>query len=120
MAKHRVARVEEIPAGERRLIEVEGKSIGVFNVAGEFHALENVCCHRGGPVCEGNLFGRLEAEVLSDKRVREYYATEGDVIACPWHGWEYEIPTGQCLADRTYRLRKFPVVVEEESVWVVL
>ena len=61
MASHRVARVGDIPPGSRKLVEIGGRSIGVFNIDGEFFALRNRCPHQGGPLCEGQLLAAIAA-----------------------------------------------------------
>ena len=53
MSKHVVATVDEIPPGERKIVEIGGRSLGIFNIKGEFYALRNICPHQGGPLCEG-------------------------------------------------------------------
>lgn len=101
--------VQQFPEGSNRVVEVAGRQYGIFNVGGQLYALANVCPHEGGPVCEGSLWGLLTAEILPDGEVREYYASEGDVLACPWHGWEFDVRTGHCLADPKYKLHRLPV-----------
>ena len=64
MAKYRVATVEEIPIGGRKLVTIAGRSIGVFNIDGEFYALRNTCPHQGGPLCQGRLTGFLMAALI--------------------------------------------------------
>jgi 3-phenylpropionate/trans-cinnamate dioxygenase ferredoxin subunit len=61
MAKYIVATLDELPPGSRKLVEVAGRSIGVFNLEGEFYALRNRCPHQGGPLCEGKLSGLIQA-----------------------------------------------------------
>jgi nitrite reductase/ring-hydroxylating ferredoxin subunit len=73
----RAARVEEIPPGTARLIEVSGKEIALFNVAGTFHAIDNTCTHVGGPLCEGEI--------------------DGAEVTCPWHGAVFDVTSGQVL-----------------------
>jgi nitrite reductase/ring-hydroxylating ferredoxin subunit len=108
MASHAVARVEEIPPGSRKLVEVGGRSIAVFNLDGEFFALRNRCPHQGGPLCSGVQFSALTAgEPGEYDRSRP-----GELIRCPWHGWEFDIRTGRSWfdPDRT-RVRSYPVSV---------
>ncbi|MFW5917884.1 MAG: Rieske (2Fe-2S) protein [Haloferacaceae archaeon] len=115
-----VAAVEELPPGEREIVTVEGRSIGVFNVDGEYYALENACCHEGGPVCEGKLQSALVGEYTEPgQRVAESFSGP-PAIACPWHGWEYDVTTGEHLGDSDVRLPTFEVVVEDGVVTLVL
>lgn len=118
MARYVVARVDEIPSGGRKVLEVAGRSIGIFNLDGEFFALRNRCPHQGGRLCEGVQWGALEADRPGEFR----YSRPGEILACVWHGWEYDIRTGQswCEPERL-RVRSYPVSVEagigiEESV----
>ena len=109
MAKHIVATVDEIPAGSRKIVEIKGRSIGVFNVAGEFFALRNRCPHQGGPLCAGETSGLSEANKPGEYRV----SRAGEIIRCPWHGWEFDIRTGQSWFDpATTRVRPYPVSIE--------
>ncbi len=90
-----VAEVDEIPPGGRRIVEVANRSIGVFNVDGEFFGLRNRCPHQGGPLCEGRLLGVLEAERPGAFR----WSPVRRILACPWHGWEFDVTTGQSWCD---------------------
>ncbi|MGZ4178441.1 MAG: Rieske (2Fe-2S) protein [Solirubrobacteraceae bacterium] len=100
-----VARAGEIAPGERKLVRVAGRSIGVFNVAGEYFALRNRCPHQGGPLCEGFQFAPLRSAGPGE------YArgAAGEIIRCPWHGWEFSVRTGRSWFDpeRT-RVRSYP------------
>ena len=109
MSKHIVATVAEIPVGSRKVVEIKGRSIGVFNVAGEFFALLNRCPHAGGPLCGGTVTGLRQAD-----RPGEYeYSRPGEIVRCPWHGWEFDIKTGQSWFDPArVRVKPYPVTVE--------
>jgi nitrite reductase/ring-hydroxylating ferredoxin subunit len=109
MAGYVVASVGEIPPGGRKIVEVAGRSIGVFNVGGRFYALRNRCPHQGGPLCQGRLSG-----VVVASRAGEYeYVRDGEVLRCPWHGWEFDVKTGQSWIDpERLRVRAYPVTVE--------
>ena len=106
---HRVALVDEIPPGERRIVLVEGRSIGVFNVRGTFYAIRNLCPHQQAPLCEGRLLG-----TTLPSRPGEYvYGREGEILRCPWHGWEFDVTTGRSLYDPgRCRVRAYPVTVD--------
>src|SRR5262245_25805951 len=109
MARYIVGAVDEIPAGSRKIVEVAGRSIGIFNIDGNFYALRNHCPHQGGPLCEGKLSGLVQAA-----RPGEYqYSRPEEILRCPWHGWEYDIKTGQSWVDPAKtRVRRYEVVVE--------
>jgi nitrite reductase (NADH) small subunit len=111
-----VARVNEIPPGGCKIVEVEGRSIGVFNVHGSFVAVLNVCPHELAPVCLGAVRGTALVSLPG-----EYcWGREGEILACPWHGWEFDLITGRALADKRKRLRLYPVVVREDTVHLFL
>ena len=75
----RAASVGEIPPGTGKCVEVNGKEIALFNLDGKFHAIDNTCLHRGGPLGEGEV--------------------DGTTVTCPWHGWQYDILTGKNIMD---------------------
>jgi 3-phenylpropionate/trans-cinnamate dioxygenase ferredoxin subunit len=109
MARYVVAEAGEIPPGGRKIVEVAGRSIGVFNLDGEFFALRNRCPHQGGPLCEGKIFGLISAQVPGAIE----YSRPGEILTCAWHGWEFDIRTGRswCEPDRL-RVRRYEVSVE--------
>ncbi len=110
MSKHVVATVEEIPPGQRKLVTIRGRQIAVFNLDGEFFGLFNRCPHQGGPMCEGILTGLIESDEPGNYR----YSRKGEILRCPWHGWEFDIRTGQSFCDPSkISVRSYPVEVAE-------
>ena len=110
MAKHIIGTVDEIPPGERKLVTIEGREIGVFNVHGEFYALRNRCPHQGGALCKGRVSGFVTARVPGEYE----YTRKGEILRCPWHGWEYDIKTGQSWVDpSSVRVRSYEVEVAQ-------
>ena len=124
-----VARLADFPPDERRIVTVGNRSIGVFRVGDDFYAVRNRCPHQGGPLCQGRVFRRA----VSDEPGRVRYTDDAPLIACPWHGWEYDLATGQSFigageprvraydvaVERVpgpYVAETFPVAVEEEFV----
>ena len=109
MARYVVAEAGEIPPGGRKIVEVAGRSIGIFNLGGEFFALRNRCPHQGGPLCEGKTWGLAQARVPGEIE----YVRPGEILTCAWHGWEFDIRTGQswCAPERL-RVRRYEVSVE--------
>ena len=119
-----VGPIAEIPPGQRRLVvPFRGRAgIGVFNINGTFHALRNLCPHKSGPLCTGRVGGRIVADAPPSSRpliVDDYHVErDGEIIRCPWHLWEFEIPTGQCLVDPGMRVKTYPVSIEDDQVIV--
>ena len=96
-----VAKVGEIKQGERKIVNVNGEIIAVFNIADKYYAIENVCPHQGGPVGEGEL-------------------RDGDTVACPLHEWTFNIKTGASPEFPGIRVKTFPVKIEGGEVKVVI
>ena len=111
-----VGRVSELPPGAHRLIEVKGHSLGLFNVAGAFVAALNLCPHELAPVCRGRVGGTTLPSPPGEYR----WGREGEILACPWHGWEFDLLTGRALADPRVRLRLYPVTVQDDTIYVTL
>jgi nitrite reductase (NADH) small subunit len=110
-----VAKTSDIPPGARKIVEIEGRSIGLFNVHGTFVAVLNVCPHQQAPVCRGRIGGTTLPSPPGEFR----WGRDGEILACPWHGWEFDLLTGRALADRR-RLRLYPVTVEDDIVFVTV
>jgi nitrite reductase/ring-hydroxylating ferredoxin subunit len=113
--KHVVASADEIPPGGRKIVELGGRSIGVFNIDGEYFALRNRCPHQGAALCEGKLWGVLKAGVPGTSD----YAPSREILTCPWHGWEFHVRTGQSWCDPLrLRVRRYDVSVKTYRVYV--
>jgi nitrite reductase/ring-hydroxylating ferredoxin subunit len=111
VSHHVVGRAADLGDGERLIVDVAGRSIGVFRVGGRLYALRNRCPHAGGELCRGQLVGRL-----SSARPGHYvHDASRPLVACPWHGWEFDLATGQSYVDprrlrvRAYDVRALPV-----------
>lgn len=97
----RVANAGDIAPGKGTVVEVGGRQIALFNVDGSFHAIDNVCVHRGGPLGEGNL--------------------RGATVTCPWHGAQFDVTSGEALsAPAPSGVTSYPTKAEDGGVWVVL
>jgi nitrite reductase/ring-hydroxylating ferredoxin subunit len=83
-----------------RTFAVGDQELALANVDGEFYATQNACLHLEGPLGDGWL--------------------EGTVLTCPWHGWQYDVRTGENEFDRAIRLRTFDVRVEDGEVKVAV
>jgi nitrite reductase (NADH) small subunit len=106
----------ELPPGSRKIVRVGAVEVGVFNVAGEYYALPNICTHQFGPLCEGQVSGTVLARRENDFRLE--WAHEGKIVVCPWHGLEFDLTTGRCVALPKVKLRAYRVRVEADQVVV--
>lgn len=114
-----VGTVADFADGACRIVVVDGREVGVREHQGEYYAYENRCVHQGGPACEGVVLGRVEETVgpVGEITGHAFSATDFHFV-CPWHGWEYELKTGEFVGDRRRRLRRYETVVREERVYV--
>ena len=109
MPKHVIAAVDDIPAGGRKCVTVNGRAVVVFNLGGEFFALSDRCPHKGGSLSKGRLTGLVQSTTPGEYA----YSRRGEIIRCPWHSWEFDIRTGKSWCDpERVRARNFPVRVE--------
>jgi nitrite reductase (NADH) small subunit len=95
----RVASTTDVTPSHGIAVEVNGKTLAVFNVGGAFHAIDHTYIHRGGPLGEGDL--------------------AGSVVTCPWHGWQYDVATGTCLASPSAKAERYEVLLEGTGVNVL-
>jgi 3-phenylpropionate/trans-cinnamate dioxygenase ferredoxin subunit len=107
-----VCRVEDVPARGCRMVEVENHAVGVFNVNGEYVAVGDVCPHALAPVCQGRHGGTTLQSAPGQFR----WGREGEILACPWHGWEFDLTTGRALADPHRRLQLYSVVRQGDEL----
>jgi nitrite reductase (NADH) small subunit len=96
----KVATLAELPAGSGKPVEVNGKAIALFNVDGKVYAIDNTCLHRGGPLGDGTL--------------------EGEVVTCPWHMWEYNVRTGEFVANPSIKVATYAVQIDGDDVKIAL
>jgi len=96
----RVAGTDDVKPGHAMVAEVNGKSLAVFNVDGQFHIIDNTCVHRGGPLGEGEL--------------------DTAVVTCPWHGWQFNVVTGACINNPSAKVATYQVKVEGADVKALL
>ena len=100
MALIKVAQIDEVKAGSCKVVTANGRELALYNVGGAFHATDNTCPHKGGPLGEGEL--------------------DGTTLTCPWHGWQFDITTGQCKHNPAARVATVKVAVQGADVFVEL
>ncbi len=116
-----VGNVSEISPGQRKIVvPFRGRAgIGVFNVAGSFYAVRNICPHKNGPLCTGQLSGRVATDgppsILGTSISVD---GDGEILRCPWHQWPFEISTGRCLIDPEMRVKTYPVKIDGDDIVV--
>ena len=93
-----IARVQDVADGEGVVIEVGNREIAVFRSGERFYALENTCCHRGGPLGDGTVTGTQ--------------------VSCPWHMWEFDLETGACRNSPGDRVRTYALEVVGDNIRV--
>jgi nitrite reductase/ring-hydroxylating ferredoxin subunit len=108
-----VCRLVDLPSGERRIVRVGGREIGVFRVGDALYAVRNRCPHQGGPLCAGRVFPRIVSDVPGEFRLDEDVPP---LVVCPWHGWQYDMSTGKSYAPGDPHVRSYNVSVEPGSV----
>ena len=111
-----VATAMELPPGKRKIVVVGGREIGIFNIAGKFHALRNICPHKGGALCTG----RIRPHVVSPSVYQIDYEQDKQVLKCPWHQWEFDIKTGRALCDSSLQVKIYVVRWEGEEIVLYL
>lgn len=98
----KVASTDNLPSGTAKIVEVAGEHIAVFNVNGKFYALNNTCLHKGGPLGEG---------IVNDSEL---------TVECPWHGWTYNLESGENVVDPAKKLKTYAVKVQDNDIFLDL
>jgi nitrite reductase/ring-hydroxylating ferredoxin subunit len=102
-----VARVADVPVGGCKRVEVSGRAIAIYNVGGRFYALFDRCPHQGGPLSAGT----VATDLRSDRPGQLCFDPARSYVTCPWHGWEFDLATGQSWFDAATRTRRYGVQV---------
>lgn len=113
---HFACNADEVPADAAKVVRIKNLSVGIFKLPDGFHALLNICPHRGAALCEGPICGTTRA---TDER-EFVYDRAGELVRCAWHGWEFDIRTGEFLVDPKVKARTLPVSVDRDQVFVHL
>ena len=94
----RTVKVDEVPPGTVRELQIEGKAVALANVGGKFYAINNTCLHRGGPLGQGPL--------------------EGKTVTCPWHGWQYDVTNGKVVQNPAVGVDSYAIEVRGQDIFV--
>jgi nitrite reductase/ring-hydroxylating ferredoxin subunit len=100
-------------------VDVNGTEVGIIMWENQLYAYENVCAHIGGPVCLGGVFNKINLVLNEDKSVVKESISEDELrLVCPWHGFEYDLKTGECDFSTKFKLRKFHAFIKDSQVYV--
>lgn len=115
MVKHIIGPTSELPVGSRKIVEINGRTIGVFNVNGTYYALRNLCPHQAAPLCKGLITGTT----LPSQPGEYNWTQDGEILRCPWHGWEFDITSGRSVFNpHKLRVKTYEVTVEQDGALV--
>jgi nitrite reductase (NADH) small subunit len=92
------AKLSELPPGTIREVQIAGKSVALAHVEGKIYGIDSVCVHRGGPLGEGELTGKI--------------------VTCPWHGWQYDVTTGKVVQSPTMGVACYAAEVRGDEILV--
>ena len=96
-----VAPTKDIPVGKRKRVKIKGQRISIFNIDGEFYAINDTCPHKGtAPLIRGSL--------------------DGLAIRCPNHGYRFDLKTGECNIDPVFNTKIFPVKIKDGKIFLSL
>ncbi|MBE7465081.1 MAG: Rieske (2Fe-2S) protein [Planctomycetes bacterium] len=115
--KVEVAKVSELPPGQSKIITVGRREVGVYNVGGQYRAVLNICPHELAPVCKGKVVG-----TRVPSKPNEYkWGRDGEILQCPWHGWEFDLKDGKSLHEpHKCHLKTYEIQVEQETVFLIV
>ncbi len=96
-----VGRASDVPAGRGATVKLKnGKEVALFNVNGNFHAIENFCPHKAYPLADSRLFG--------------------NVVECDLHGWRFDVRNGECFTKKGCSLESYEVLIEDEMIKILV
>ena len=120
MQKIFVGKLDDLKDGDSRLVREGDLEIGVYRRGANLYAYKNLCVHQGGPACQGITMHKVEELIRPDKTSAGLrFNHDEEHIVCPWHSFEYDLKTGVCVADKKLKLKKYEVVTEENSIYVL-
>ena len=94
----KAAKKNEIPSDTGKYVQAGGREIALFRAQGKVYAIESICPHQGGPLAEGGI--------------------DGKVVMCPWHGWQFDVTTGECTFNPSIKQMTFNVKEEGDDILV--
>ena len=112
--RHEICPAADLQPGQRKIVEIGNRSIGIFNVHGTYYAIKNTCPHQGAELCRGSIGGTM---LPVDEPGKYTYALDGQVLRCPWHFWEFDITTGEMIfVPEPYRVKTYEIATEKPQL----
>lgn len=109
---HELFGVDELAPGQMRSVDIDGIAVLVCRLPdGGYRALRDVCPHLGVKLSRGTLM-----PVINSDDERRYFVSDVIAARCSWHGYEYDVDTGRCVADARWRVKTYPVRIENGTV----
>jgi nitrite reductase/ring-hydroxylating ferredoxin subunit len=118
MAEIFVAKASDMRNGDRRIVKSPRGEIGVFRHADAWYAYANQCIHSGGPACEGVLMQEVVDVIGPDRTYQGQTFSDRMHFVCPWHGYEYDLVTGEFTGDRSRKLKRYDVLQRDGDIFV--
>ena len=113
-SRYEICALNALPPGQRKIVEIGKRSVGIFNVDGALYAIKNRCPHQGAELCRGTVGGTM---LPTDTPGQYIYTMDGQVLRCPWHFWEFDITTGEMIfVPEPLRVKTYEVVVERPKL----
>jgi 3-phenylpropionate/trans-cinnamate dioxygenase ferredoxin subunit len=117
LVRHHVGAVADFEDGRFKVLDIDGRPVGVVKTAQGFFAVRNRCPHQGADICAGTVGGTM----VSSAPYEYEYSEDTLVVACPWHRWEFELATGESFGRITNKkLVTYAVEVEDGEVYVMM
>lgn len=114
-----VGKAADFKDGDRRIVAIGHHEVGIFREAGQYYAFSNYCLHQGGPACQGMVIAAVEERFTPDHQSKGMFFSDTEThFVCPWHGYAYDMKTGECIGDRKLKLRKYDVVEKNGDLYV--
>ncbi len=112
-------RLSDLKEGKSHVFVINEVEVAIVRNENQIYAYENRCRHAGGPVGLGDLFGKVKVELNNNKEVvREYVDTDEMCLVCPWHGYEYDVKTGECASQKSLKIKKLKTVIKDDHVYI--
>ncbi len=110
----------DVAPGKPYKASLNNRNYGIYQIDDDYYALNDKCPHRGGSLCSGPVTGTAMPVDIRTDGVLYQYGRVNELLRCSWHGWEFDIKTGACLADKRLKARKIELIREGDKIYLML